>query len=509
VDSFGSVTNFYPFLSEDTRTIVEAILKQAEGYDDFVSKMVDIVLTQDETTDLTHFTVIQTWFSGNPNYFNKLRPRFREDVVLKPWLFNYFEGSWEEFDAGFPPSLDKALESVTEGWIRLHLLLSGVFFYFPRVTVFYCHSCLEKAKELIESQPDLECYSAQLHIAMGGFARYELDIKEAMKKNEKAMEIAEHYDDVIGKHEAQVGLAWFMKDSDASQALALLDSSYQAFRSLGANEWASIAARHMGTLHSIIGEYDLAVEFRLEASRISEPAAHAKWADAVVFSQIYCNIDLPEEALEWTKNFMDWDEPTSSIVERVTKLEGHDMMNTIVLSFTRSLIQLGELEGVPQILSEMSKQVFERGEETTLMLYTFVSGLYEVAIGNLDAGFQNMSDALTEAERFHWQVYINSILLELTKAEVKHLKKLESSGSIESSGQWMTRLGIHARKNDYPGIRMLHALLKAEYQEKLSESEAATLTLQDALTFSDSLGVKTLRERILKRLDNLETSAKV
>jgi tetratricopeptide (TPR) repeat protein len=509
VDPIGTVTNFYPFLSEDARTIVEAILRQAEGYDDFVSKLVDIILTQDETTDLTHFTVIQAWFSINHKIFDKLRPRLREDVVLKPWLFFDFEGSWDEFDAGFPPSIDEALERVTEGWIRLYLLLIGVWFYFPRVTVSYSHSCLEKAKELIESQPDLKCFSVQLHMAMGGFARHENDIKEAMKEDEKAIEIAEHYDDVIGKHDGQVHLAWCMKDSDASQALALLDSSYQAFRSLGANQWTSYAAAHMGTLHSIIGEYDLAVEFRLESRRISEPSTRINWGDAVVFSRIYCDIDLPEEALEWTKNFMDWDESTSSIIKRVTKLEGHDLMNTIVLSFTRNLIQLGKLEGVPQILSEMSKQVLERGEEVTLMMHTFVSGLYELAIGNLDAGLQNMSDALAEAERIQWQVYFNSILLELAKAEVKHFEKLESSGSIESPGQWMTRLEIHALKNGYPGLRMQHALLKAKYQEMIGETEAAQLTLQDALTFTDSPGVKTLRQRILEKLDELETSVNV
>lgn len=503
MDIIGTVTNFYPFLSEDARTIVEAILKQAEGYEDFLSKMVDIVLAQDETTDLTHFTVIQVWLSYNPIIFDKLRPRFREDVVLKPWLFYRFEGSPEEFDAGFPPSLDKALESVTESWIRLYLLLIGVFFHFPRVTVSYSHSCQERAEELIESQPDLECLSAQLYMARSGFARYEINIKEAMKEDEKAIEIAEHYDDVIGKHDAQVHLAWCMKDSDVFQALALLDSSYQTFKSLGANYLASFAARNMGTLHAMIGEYDLALEFRLEASRISEPAVQDEYSDANVFSMIYCDIDLPEEALEWTKNFMDWDEPTSSVIKRVLRSKDTFLMMTV----SRNLIQLGQLEGIPQLLSEAYKLVLERALEISLMRYNFVSGLYELAIGNLDAGFQNMSDALAEAERFQWQVYVNSILLELAKAEVKHFKKLESSGSIESPGQWMTRLEIHALKNGYPGLRMQHALLKAKYQELIGETETAQLTLQDALTFTDSPGVKTLRQRILERLDELETSA--
>jgi hypothetical protein len=137
-----------------------------------------------------------------------------------------------------------------------------------------------------------------------------------------------------------------------------------------------------------------------------------------------------------------------------------------------------------------------------------VSGLFEHAVGNLDGGFQSLVDALTEAERLKLQVYVNSILIALTKAELKNFKKLERGGTIESSGQWMTRLGIHAQEKNYPGIRMQHTLLKAEYQEMIGESEAAQLTLQDALTFTDSPGVKTLRERISRKLEELETSVK-
>ena len=116
MDPIGTVTNFYPFLSEDTRTIVDAILKQAEGYDDFASKLVDIVLAQEVTTDLTHFTVIQAWTTINPVIFNKLRPRLREDVLLKPWSFYNFEGTPEEYESECPPSFDEALHYLKLYW---------------------------------------------------------------------------------------------------------------------------------------------------------------------------------------------------------------------------------------------------------------------------------------------------------------------------------------------------------------------------------------------------------
>ncbi len=107
-----------------------------------------------------------------------------------------------------------------------------------------------------------------------------------------------------------------------------------------------------------------------------------------------------------------------------------------------------------------------------------------------------------------YQVYVNSALIALAKAEILMTKKSKGQGDLESSGPWMTRLGIHSREKDYPGIKMQHALLKAEYQTQIGETESALMTLRDALTFTDSPGVKTLRARILQRLDELETSVK-
>ena len=218
---------------------------------------------------------------------------------------------------------------------------------------------------------------------------------------------------------------------------------------------------------------------------------------------MYCGIDLPEDALEWIKNFMDWEDLTPAIME---SLPEHHAWH-LLLAVARILIELHRFEGVPQLLDKTHKQILETGIYGQLTVYNYVSGLFEVAIGNLNAGLQSMADALAEAEREEYQVFVNDILLSLAKTELKYFDRL-GSGETDSSGPWMTRLGIHAQERNYPGIRMQHALLQAEYQEKIGEPDAALLTLQDALTFTDSPGVKTLRQRILKKLDELETSVK-
>jgi hypothetical protein len=164
VEPFGTVTNFYPFLSDEIRETVESILHEAEGYDDFVSKLVDTVLAHDVPNDLTYFTAIHTCISGNREIGLRLRPLLIDDIVLKPWSIPYTESleSSEELLKGFPPALMKALDEVSGNWVQIHLLMLGALHYHPRHER---QRILDEAKELIEKHPELQCFSPEIHIS--------------------------------------------------------------------------------------------------------------------------------------------------------------------------------------------------------------------------------------------------------------------------------------------------------------------------------------------------------
>jgi len=354
----------------------------------------------------------------------------------------------------------------------------------------------------MERCPELKCFLPEVYIKRGWDFRDGGDFQGAIAQFERAYRIAKEYDDIIRMADANIDLAGQLKESDVWLAIERLEESYRNFRSVGAFAWAETAARTLGLFHTIIGEYDLAAEFYIEANRISEPSGHNKYASAVVLARLYCDIDLPEEALEWLKWKRDREDITSETLKELPSTEHR----FFVLAVARTMIQLGQLDDIPHLLNEAHKAVLRRGDEVGLIKYYFASGLLELSLGNLEAGMQYIVVSLDEAERLKYEVYVNSALIALTKAEILMAKRSKSQGNLESSGPWMTRLGIHSREKDYPGIRMQHALLKAEYQTQISETESALMTLQDALTFTDSPGVRTLRKRILDRLKQLETS---
>jgi tetratricopeptide (TPR) repeat protein len=493
VKPIGTITNFYPFLKQKTLEIVKPLLKDAEGFDDFVMKLVEIVLNQDEPNDLLIFTTIQAWVSGNHGFFYTLRPRLLKDVILKPWLFFASDGTTEERNNDFSISIKHALEASSEDWVRLHLLMIGARWHSQPIER---QNYLSEAKELLESQSKLTCFSPEIHIRSGQMKKAEGNLRGAMEEFEDAKKIAELYNDVIGKCDAVCDIAISLKETDVYQALDLMEESFETFESLGANTWAGVTASNMGFFHTLIGEYDLAIELYREGERIFK----IKDSDnrAVVHSRLYCDIDRPEKILEWIKLHFKFEDFSPSVLEHIAAFNPPSFQ----LAVARPLVQQGKFEDVTPLLSETHRQILQKGAEIELFQYNHVFGLYEIAKGNLDTGLQSMADALAEAERLNVDSEVNSILLSLTKAEVRNI---EGGGTIDSSGQWMTRYGIHAREKNYRGIMMLHALLKAEYQEMIGEPEAARLTLKDALTFTDSLGVVTLRKRIMKRLEEIDT----
>lgn len=171
----------------------------------------------------------------------------------------------------------------------------------------------------------------------------------------------------------------------------------------------------------------------------------------------------------------------------------------------RVLIQLGRIEEGTERLDIAHLKIIKQniGLDMDLARYNYVRGLQELALGDSNSALLTLKQALIEADRLNEAILLNRYLIALTKAELMNVKK-SASLEIDSSGTWMTRLRNHAIERDYPGIKIQHALLKAEYQVLIDEHEAAILTLRDALTYSDSNGVKTLRERIHHQLKKLE-----
>ncbi|MFW9910708.1 MAG: hypothetical protein ACFFEF_19305 [Candidatus Thorarchaeota archaeon] len=503
MEPFGTITNFYPFLSEETRSIVQSVLQDAEGYDDFVERLIDVCRTLDIAIDFAFFTAIQSFFTSSTEHQRKLRHYLESDVVLEPWSLIFSEEYFEDWETRFPSALNKALENLKEDWMRFHILLLGL----NSPKIIDRQDFHKQAEDFLMEHPNLKCFSSYIYYMLGREQNVEWDAEKAIEQYNQALRSAELFNDEVKIADYQSAIAGVLKDSNIFEAIDILEKSYQKYAAFGCTCNKHIAASNMGLFHTIIGEYDLALEFYY-ISFERELSLYAKEILATVLTRVFCETNNPKQAMEWTEWTFDDKVTTNLLIDR---LEKEQLYSTIFFSLAvaRILIQVGQVEGVSRLLDAIHKTVLKRGFDLEYMAHNTVLGLFDIATGKLVEGFGILEDALAEAERLNSQVYVNSLLLELTKAEVKHFEKLDSKSTTESSGPWMTRFERHAREKNYSGIQMQHALLKAEYQEMIGETDAAQLTLQDALTFTDSPGVKTLRKRIQERLQKLEASVDI
>ncbi|MFW9813896.1 MAG: hypothetical protein ACFFF9_15645, partial [Candidatus Thorarchaeota archaeon] len=98
----------------------------------------------------------------------------------------------------------------------------------------------------------------------------------------------------------------------------------------------------------------------------------------------------------------------------------------------------------------------------------------------------------------------NRALLDLARIENSMATHSKDDMKVAAPRKWLSTLEKRACDHDLPGIRMYAGLLKSELYQNNGQLKDALVTLQDALTITDSLGVQTLRRKITKQIQNLE-----
>jgi len=210
---------------------------------------------------------------------------------------------------------------------------------------------------------------------------------------------------------------------------------------------------------------------------------------------IYSDIGDGKEALNWASMY-DYPEGKGG----PSGLSVHGCPDT---TFARALLLLNRTSEASKHIDSLKEKAFKSGWEPWLADFYFVSGQYEIAMGEIANGMELIQRALEIYERLDIQTSINRALIALTKAEILGYKPDDKTPDPRDSGTWMTKLEKEAIEKRLTGVLMQLALLKAEFRKKLNQIEAARETLEAALEISDQPSVKTLREQIVSQLKEL------
>lgn len=486
---FGTITMYYPFLSHETRTIVEGLVHDAMDCYDFLQNLVKAAQDYPMDSDFASFTLIQTLLY--PDTWGMMQVRLQESVQTRPLVFykaDSYDSLVDDELKSFKAAMEQAISSNLDDWVLVHLYMAAIYMSPEPIRSHY----IDSVKTIIEGNADLQRFMTFLYFEEGYNLRVQGDIEGAIRAWEKAVEIAEEYDDVFSVAVALVQKANALKDLDVYKGLDLFDEIYSMFTDrLSESEAIRFVALGMALCYEALGEYDLALSFLFKDFEVrSSITDEIQVTPATIVSRIYCTLEMPEQALEWLE----------------AKAELHRLDESALhSSAANAFILQGHLESAARHLVSAHNGAMKSGDDQVLGDYLYVKGLYELAVRDFGNAEKTLEEALNLADP-QFQIHVNLGLLALTRCEI--LKSLEAPiprSDKDYSGPWMKRLEKHATEKDYPGIRMQHGLLKAMYQTQIGERELARTTLENCLIISGSPGVKTLRKKVDQKLEELES----
>ncbi|MFX1273152.1 MAG: tetratricopeptide repeat protein [Promethearchaeota archaeon] len=488
MEPIGTITKYYPLLSDETRIVVQEIVEDSMTFYEFVSSLVEVANSYPMESEFACLALLQS--VPYPDSWQKMCTRCSESVATKPFAlmrWDHMDPIPKERQEEFHLSMEKAVSSEPFEWLLL------VLYYFaelvstePMRTKYH-----DAQRALIKSRPNLHRFSDLLHRREAHLQRFEGDIEAALQSFDRAIEIASEYDDIISAAANLSLKANTIKEMDVHRALQLHDEAYSMIANrLTEFDATYMVANNIGLTYELMGEFDLALRFyQKDFELISRLLDYPQSTLAMVVSRIYCALNMPQQALEWLQS-------------RSPSLQFED---SLLHSYTaNALISLGRYDDAASHLVRANKLAVDSGIDYNVAQYLLARGKYEATHEEFDSASSSLQEAF-ELSNPQFQLIVNYALIELVRVEIAAVVKSQMSGlNVHTSGPWMSRLEEHALERNFPGIRIQHALLKADYQVKIGEHDAAMQTLNEALSISDSPGVKTLRKRINERLEELE-----
>lgn len=481
----GTITKYYPFIDEETKNTLDSIQNEAHNYNDFVIQLSKELSRTDAPEALAHIGVLLSYNAQITEANYRIGEKYGNLLCVKPWIIKLDAKNERE-------AIDNLISSNPPSFIlfQAYLHKTGILYLVP-----YAFDSLQAAKDILDANPEMNCFIPEFLMHKIMLLRYEGDAEKVYQLGMDALEKAKECDDVISEIDVLTQQTEFLMNTDVQRAFSYTQSAYTLAKELGTPYLVAAAVMGFGMLSTIIGEYDLALHAYTESVETLQALNAPMYHIPIRISQIYSDLEDGRSALEWAKQSLEIEETK----QPQGGLEDHLCPH---IAMARALIVTGLLEEASEYVYKSREIALRSGQEMLLSDYYYVQGIYDLNSGDISGGIDTLARGLEICDRTsRGQRLKNRFLLALTKAEVDSFDFLgRTSYDPDDSGPWMTLLEQECRQKGLHGLKMQHALLKAEFQKKLGLCNVAMETLEDALNSFDSPGVVTLRGKIHEKI---------
>jgi tetratricopeptide (TPR) repeat protein len=484
----GTITKYYPFIDEESKSILSSLMKESRSYYDFVQRLCDEALTKEVPDNISYLTAVHAWWCRLEDKQDLVQEKYKDVSCIKPWGYshNSLEKHQVLFHDAVVEAIGKAIDTSLEDWMETELHLLHAFYHWPIGDIPSLLEPVEKAKTLIDANPRLRCFKP-LCYAFEAIVRFrEGNTKECVVLVQSGRELAEEFDDSLFIYMNILEHATFLRHLQVQDSLALFEELYELAQNLEVPYFLGEVLNDSAIVFETAGEYDLALSSHFEKMKVYGMEEIPDPFPA----RVYSTLGDGEKALAVMKEYFEYAQPVETIPFHLWR--------------AWALAQVGDLEEAEQALETAYPMIIKSGSEGTLGNYYHFSGVVELKRGNFLEALDLIEKGWDIAERVPAGTNQNRALLDLARTEILLSSQSKDSTKIAAPGKWLHKLETYAEEHELPGIRMQAALLKSEFYENHGQFRDAQAVLHDALDITDSPGVATLRKRITARIQEID-----
>ena len=488
MEPLGTITKYYPFVDEETKSALDSLMEESSSYYDFVQRLSEKVLKDVVPVNTSYLAAVHVWWCRLLEKQNLIQEKYKDVPCIRPWAYghNSIERDQIRFHDVVVKSVENAIDTSVEDWMETELHLLHTLYHWPLGEIVSLLEPVEKAKKLIDTNPLLNCFTP-LVLAFEAIVRYrEGCSEEALEFSQRGRELAEEFDDSLFWYMNVLEQATILRHNRVQESIALFEELYDVAQDLDVPYFLGEVLNDSALVFETAGEYDIAI-----SSHHEKMIAYGMEDIPDVFpTRIYATLGDGQRALSAINRYFEYAEPV------VTPL--------FHLWRAWALALVDRLDEAEQTLNFVYPQVMKSGDERLLGNYYHFLGVVELRRGNYLDALDIIEKALDIANRISAGSNQNRALLDLARAEMLLSSQSRDETKAVAPGKWLCKLETYAEELELPGIRMQAGLLKSEFYEMHGQLKDAQAVLRDALDITDSPGVTTLRNRITVRIQEIE-----
>ena len=363
----GTITQCFPHVDDETRSILQSVMDEAENYADFTLKLCNKACSEKVPPVLHYFAFFHAW---NLDMYPQMDRLFNLDdspIFIEPLYLSIRVVLGYEVDMNtMYESLVKAMETIPNDWLACHLYLA-----WRRVAeTFYPESdtdiqTMETLGNRINNDKNFECFRP-LYI---GLTAYNMALKgyisEAAPLYEEGLSLARKCDDLPLFVDGLFSLASAIKFKDPKRARKIMLKQKEIAEELGYTWAIARTLQVLGQIMILNGEYNTALNHLLEYNKATESIGHPDSVSNYGLILVYNLIGREKEALAYLRKIKG-------------KTEGRKRQIALYQLYSAfTLISTGEVTKALKHLDTSKNLVDQSGIQGFLNLHQLLEGILE------------------------------------------------------------------------------------------------------------------------------------